>query len=105
MIDWNKIPNVIANQNALANNSTHAIAVVDMEGWILMANESATEAFGYESLEGMNTRDIAPLPHRMLFTPEFMATRTGHGLAAVSPPGRQPGLDDGPGRLFEGRAG
>ena len=73
MIDWNKIPNANANQNALANNSTHAIAVVDMEGRILMANKSATEAFGYESLEGMNARDIAPLPHRMLFTPEFMA--------------------------------
>ena len=28
---------------------------------------------GYESLEGMNARDIAPLPYRMLFTPEFMA--------------------------------
>ena len=46
MIDWTKIPNVVANQNALANSSTHAIVVVDMEGRILMANKSATEGFG-----------------------------------------------------------
>ena len=77
MIDWNKIPNANANQNALANSSTHAIAVVDMEGRIIMANESATKTFGYESLVGMHARDIAPPPFSVLFTPEFMATGSG----------------------------
>jgi PAS domain S-box-containing protein len=79
MIDWNKIPNANANQNALANQSTHAIMVIDMDGKILMNNDSARAILGYETLEDLNIRDIAPPPFAKLFTPEFMAN--GHGSA------------------------
>ncbi len=72
MIDWSRIPNVIGNQNALANRSTHAIVVIDMAGEILMANPATKEALGYASFEGMNIRDIAPPPFTILFKPEYI---------------------------------
>ena len=77
MIDWNKIPNVIANQNAIANHSTHAIVVIDMDGKIMMANDKASTTLQYDSLEGLNIRDIAPPPYSMLFQPEHMGRGYG----------------------------
>lgn len=72
MIDWHKIPNAIANQNTLAEQSSHAIMVTDMAGIILMANTSAARLLRYDTLEGVNIRDIAPPPFVALFNPEFM---------------------------------
>ena len=72
MIDWNQIPNANANQNALANHSTHAIVVIDLEGKILMANPAAGAMLGYDSFEGLNIRDIAPPPYTKLFNPEYV---------------------------------
>jgi PAS domain S-box-containing protein len=77
MIDWNRIPNASANQNFLANHSTHAIVVIDRDGRILMANPAAGELLGYDSFEGLNIRDIAPPPYTQLFKPEF--TARGYG--------------------------
>ena len=72
MIDWSRIPNANANQNALANHSTHAIVVIDLDGKIMMDNDQARAVLGYGRLEGMNIRDIAPPPFKMLFQPEYM---------------------------------
>ena len=51
-----------------------------MNGKILMANESACELMGYDSLEGMNFRDIAPPPYQKLFKPEHMEKGYGSVL-------------------------
>ena len=83
MIDWNKIPNANANQNALANHSTHAIVVIDMDGKIMMANDKAAATLQYESLEGLNIRDIAPPPYSMLFQPEHMEKGFGSDVRQV----------------------
>jgi len=83
MIDWNKIPNANANQNALANHSTHAIVVIDMDGKIMMANDKAAATLQYESLEGLNIRDIAPPPYSMLFQAEHMERGFGSDVRQV----------------------
>lgn len=83
MIDWNKIPNANANQNALANHSTHAIVVIDMDGKIFMANASACSLLGHDALEGINIRDILPPPYTMLFQPESMEKGFGSDVRQV----------------------
>ena len=80
MIDWKNIPNVIANQNALANQSTHAIVVIDLDGKILMDNDQARTVMGYDSLEGLNIRDIAPPPYTKLFQSAHMEKGYGSSV-------------------------
>ena len=80
MIDCSKIPNLVANHNFMAKHSTHGALVVDMAGKILMTNENARSLLGYDSLEGMNLRDIAPPPYQKLFTPEYMEKGYGSVL-------------------------
>lgn len=72
MIDCSKIPNLIANINFVTNHSTHGLLVIGLTGEILMDNKSACELMGYDSLEGMNIRDIAPPPFKRIFVPEYM---------------------------------
>ncbi len=83
MIDWNKIPNANANHNAIANRTTHAIVVIDMDGKILMANANACDLLGYDTLEGVNVRDIIPPPYTMLFQPESMEKGFGSDIRQV----------------------
>jgi PAS domain S-box-containing protein len=83
MIDWNKIPTANTNQNALANHSTHAIVVIDLDGKILMDNAQARAVLGYDTLEGHNIRDIAPPPYTMLFQPEHMEKGYGADVRQV----------------------
>ncbi len=77
MIDCRKIPNLIENLNFMAQYSTHGVVVLDLEGKILMDNESACKLMGYDSLTGMNFRDIAPPPYKILFNPKYM--QRGYG--------------------------
>ena len=83
MIDWNKIPNANTNHNAIANRTTHAIVVIDMEGRVLMANTSACDLLGYDTLEGINVRDIIPPPYKMLFQPKPMERGFGADVRQV----------------------
>jgi len=83
MIDWNRIPNANTNHNAIANHTTHAIVVIDMDGKILMANTSACDLLGYDTLEGVNVRDIIPPPYTMLFQPESMEKGFGSDIRQV----------------------
>lgn len=79
MIDCGIIPNLIENHNFLARHTTHGAMLIDLDGKILMDNQSACKLMGYDSLEGMNFRDIAPPPYEMLFKPEYM--ERGYGSA------------------------
>jgi PAS domain S-box-containing protein len=83
MIDWSKIPNANANQNFLANQSTHAIVVIDLSGKILMANPAAGAVLGYDSFEGLNIRDIVPPPYSLLFQTEHMDKGYGSDIRQV----------------------
>ena len=83
MIDWNRIPNANTNHNAIANRTTHAIVVIDMDGKILMANASACDLLGYDDLEGVDVRDIVPPPYTMLFRPASMEKGFGSDVRQV----------------------